>query len=219
MAATRKTTVANSMQGKTPENGLFVQAQEFNEAAAIIDNLTGNGTAQAVSATTLAVSSTAAVTGAATFASTVGVTGLLTASAGIKVSATVTQYTADVALTSANLLAMYATPVTVVAAPSSAYALDFVGAVLINDDATDYAGGGAITIRIGDTELVSASLASTFLTTNGDRVWNLQKLNAAGGYSMLVGTALKISNAAGAFTTGTGVCRLKITYNVIETGL
>lgn len=220
MAATRKTTPANSMQPKSPENGLFVQAQEFNEAAAIIDNLTGNGTAQAVTATTLAVSSTAAVTGAATFASTVGVTGLLTVSAGIKISATVTQFTADVAVSSANLLAMYTTPVDVVTAPGAGFALDFVGAVLICDDATDYANGGVITINYGSGgAAVSTNLAATFLTGNGDKVWNLQKLNAAGGYTMPVNTSLAITNATAPFITGTGVCRLKITYNVIETGL
>jgi hypothetical protein len=72
MAATRKTTPANSMQPKTPEQGLYVNAQEFNEAAAIIDNLTGNGTAQAVTATTLAAS------GAVTAASTFSVAGVST---------------------------------------------------------------------------------------------------------------------------------------------
>ena len=145
---------------------------------------------------------------------------MLTASAGIKVSATVTQYTADVALTSANLLAMNATPVDVVAAPGAGFALDFVGAVLICDDATDYANGGAITINYGSGgAAVSTSLASTFLTANADKVWNLQKLNAANGYTMPVNTSLAITNATAPFITGTGVCRLKITYNVITTGL
>lgn len=144
----------------------------------------------------------------------------LVAGAGIALSATVTQYTLDVALTSANLLGMYAAPVDVVTAPSSAYALDFVSAVLINDDATDYAAGGAITINYGSGgAAVSTTLAATFLTANGDKVWNLQKLNAAGGYTMPVGTSLAITNASGAFTTGTGTCRLKITYNKILTGL
>jgi len=36
---------------------------------------------------------------------------------------------------------------------------------------------------------------------------------------MPVNTALVITNASGAFTTGTGVCRLQITYTVHETGL
>lgn len=128
---------------------------------------------------------------------------------------------ARVSLTSANLQAMYTTPVTVVAAPgSTAYALDFLSAVLVYDStATAYTSGGVITINYSGGAACSSNLAATFLTGAGDKVYNMQKLNAAGGYTMPVNTALVITNASGAFATGTGVCTLYIKYRVITTGL
>lgn len=145
----------------------------------------------------------------------------VTASGGIsKGSVNITEFTTEVALTAANLIAMYTTPIVVVAAPTSDYALDFVGAVLIYDStATAFTSGGAITIGYAGAAAVSTTLAATFLTGAGDKVWNLQKLNGATGYSMPVGTALAITNATGVFATGTGVCRLQITYRVHTTGL
>ena len=115
---------------------------------------------------------------------------------------------------------MYATPVTVVAAPGAGYALAFKSAVLLYDStATAYTGGGVITINYGGGAAQSSNLAATFLTGAGDKVFNLEKLNGASGLTMPVNTALVITNASGAFATGTGVCRLQITYTVHETGL
>lgn len=133
----------------------------------------------------------------------------------------VVEKTIEVALTAANLIAMNATPVTVVAAPGAEYVLNFKRAVLIYDStATAFTGGGVITINYGSGgAAVSSNLAATFLTAAGDKVWNLEKLNAAGGATMPVNTALVITNASAPFATGTGVCRLQITYSVHETGL
>lgn len=140
---------------------------------------------------------------------------------GISLQSGVVEKTAKVTLTSANLQAMYATPVTVVAALGTAYAIDFVSAVLVYDStATAYTSGGVITINYGSGgAAVSSNLAATFLTGAGDKVYNMQKLNAAGGYTMPVNTALVITNASGAFATGTGTCTLYITYKVFTTGL
>ncbi len=133
----------------------------------------------------------------------------------------VVEKTIEVPLTSANLLAMNATPVTVVASPGTGYALNFHRAVLIYDStATAYANGGVITINYGSGGAAcSSNLASTFLTGAGDKVWNLEKLNGAGGFTMPVNTPLVITNASAPFITGTGVCRLQITYSVHATGL
>lgn len=133
----------------------------------------------------------------------------------------VVEKTIEVALTSANLIAMYTTPVTVVAAPGAGYALNFRNAVLIYDStATAYTSGGVITINYGSGGAVqSSNLAATFLTGAGDKVFNLERLNADGGLTMPVNTALVITNASGAFATGTGVCRLQITYTIHETSL
>lgn len=136
-------------------------------------------------------------------------------------TARVVEKTIEVLLTSANLLAMHATPVTVVASPGTGYALNFHRAVLIYDStATQYAGGGVITINYGSGGAAcSSNLAATFLTEAGDKVWNLEKLNGAGGFTMPVNTPLVITNASAPFITGTGVCRLQITYSVHATGL
>jgi hypothetical protein len=152
----------------------------------------------------------------------ISATGKVTATGGISTAtANVVEFTKEVSLSAANLIAMYTTPVELVAAPASGYALDFVSAVLIYDStATAFTSGGAITINYGSGgAAVSTTLAATFLTGAGDKVWNLQKLNAAGGYTMPVGTSLVITNATGVFATGTGVCRMQITYRVITTGL
>jgi hypothetical protein len=211
-----KVTKSNHLPG-TGDERFKVFSKQFNELVDYVNDTVG--TPGTLEADTISEETAAAgVTVDGVLIKDGGIT--LASGAGIALSPTVTQYTADVAISSANLLAMYATPVDVVTAPSSSYALDFVSAVLINDDATDYASGGTITINYGSGgAAVSTTLASTFLTANGDKVWNLQKLNAAGGYTMPVGTSLAITNASGAFTTGTGVCRLKITYNKILTGL
>lgn len=133
----------------------------------------------------------------------------------------VVEKTVEVALTAANLIAMYAAPVTVVAAPGTGYALNFKSAVLVYDStATAFTSGGVITINYGSGGAAcSSNLAATFLTGAGDKVWNLEKLNAAGGFTMPVNVSLVITNASGAFATGTGVCRLQITYTVHETSL
>lgn len=151
----------------------------------------------------------------------VDIEGVVLKDDSISLTSGVAELTKMVSLTSANLLAMNATPVTVVAAPGAGYALDFVSAVLIYDSTlTAYVNGGVITINYGSGgAAVSTNLAATFLTGAGDKVYNMQKLNAAGGYTMPVNTGLVITNAAAPFITGTGVCRLYITYKVYTTNL
>lgn len=155
-----------------------------------------------------------------TSAAGVTIDGVRLKDSGISTGTTkVVTRTTEVLLSAANLQAMYTTPVELVAAPGAGYVLAFERAVLIYDDGgTDYAGGGVITINYASGAAQSSNLAATFLTGNGDKVFNLEKLNAAGGLSMLVNTALVITNASGAFTTGVGVCRCYITYSIYETG-
>lgn len=131
---------------------------------------------------------------------------------------------AEVTITKANILAMSATPVVVVAALGVAYALQFLDACLIFDYATaQYGGGGDVTINYDGGAAVSVAVVKTnAFGAAGDKVWWFPALNAAGGYTMPVNTGLAITNATGAFTdpgTAAGVGRLKIHYRVIETGL
>ena len=132
---------------------------------------------------------------------------------------------AEVDITKADILAMNATPVSVVAAPGEGKVLEFISATLVYDyDTAQYGGGGDVTLAYdsgGATVSNTVVKANSFGAT-GDKVYSLNAVNAAGGYSMPVNTALVITNATGAFTdpgTAAGVGRLKIAYRVIDTGL
>lgn len=132
----------------------------------------------------------------------------------------------EVAITKANILAMNGTPVTVVASPGAGKVLQFLDACLIFDYAGNtYGGGGDVTINYEGGSAVSTTVAKgNAFGAAGDKVYWMPALNAAGGYSMYVNSALQITNATGAFTdpggpAATGVGRLKIHYRVITTGL
>lgn len=133
--------------------------------------------------------------------------------------------TAEVLITKANILAMYAAPVEVVATPGTGKVLEFVSATLIYDRNTaTYGGGGDVTINYSS---AGAAVSNTVVKTDcfgaaGDKVFYMGALNLAGGYTMPVNTGLSITNATGAFTdpgTAAGVARLKITYRVHTTDL
>lgn len=122
-------------------------------------------------------------------------------------------------LTSANLLGMYAAPVTVIAAPGAGKAIVVKSCTAIFDStATTYANGGVIYLSYNNTTPITNNVAATFLTA-GDKVYQLRPLNAAGGINTLVNTAVTITNDTAAFITGTGVARLLIEYETVTTGL
>lgn len=124
-----------------------------------------------------------------------------------------------VSLTSANLLGMNASPVTVIAAPGAGKAIRVKSCVAIFDStATTYANGGVIYLSYNNTTPITNNVAATFLTA-GDKVYQLNPLNAAGGINTLVNTALTITNDTAPFITGTGVARLLVEYDIVTTGL
>lgn len=114
---------------------------------------------------------------------------------------------AAVTLTKANILAMFAAPVTVVAAPGAGYALEFAEAVLINDfSGLAYGGGGAVSLAYGSS---GATLTETIAAANsfgasGDKVYRFGRLDPSGGISMPVNTPIVITNASAAFNDTTG---------------
>ena len=135
-----------------------------------------------------------------------------------------TIYTAEVDISAADIVAMYTTPVDVVAAPGAGKALEYVSHTLIYDyDTAAYTGGGTVNISFDGGAIQSNNIAAAnSFGASGDKVYRASSLNAAGGYSCLVNTALVITNATGVFVdpgTAAGVGRLKITYRVITTGL
>jgi hypothetical protein len=126
-----------------------------------------------------------------------------------------------VSLTSANLLGMNAAPVTVLAAPGAGKAIRIKSCVAIFDSTvTAYANGGVIYLSYNGaaTTPITNNLAASFLTA-GDKVYPMNALTAASGYSLWVNAAVLITNDTAPFITGTGVARLLIEYDVVTTGL
>jgi len=171
------------------------------------------------------------VTGLATVGETLGVTGVLTATAGISNISQVVEKTALVTIDSTKIVGTsagdigHADGAILVAAPGTGYAHEFVSAFFIYDHATaDFAGGGDdIVVQVGVTGTqVAVSGAITdanLLTASGDKMLRLgstatELAHADNGVISLQGTAL--TNNGG---TAAGVLRVHVTYRVHTTGL
>jgi hypothetical protein len=126
---------------------------------------------------------------------------------------------AEVSLSSANILALRATPITLVAAPGAGYLLEFCGAVLLLDaTATAYVESSAnLSIRYTGTSgaKVSDDIEATgFIDQTADTMTTARpKLDQIVAKSGCENQALVLHNlGAGEYTTGTGVMRVKIAY-------
>lgn len=140
-----------------------------------------------------------------------------------KLAETTIKY-AEVALTKANILAMYATPIEVIAAPGAGKVIEFLSAVVILDYATAaYTGGGGVSFKYAGAATVSQVIsAANSFGDSADKIAQCVGLDTANGIAMSANTALQITNASGAFTdpgTAAGVGRLKIAYRIHTTGL
>ena len=118
----------------------------------------------------------------------------------------------------------HASGVELVAAPTSAYALQFVRAVAIYDYATAaYTGGGndtSIRLGSGGAAITGIVTSANLLGAAGDKIVRFDPLSTAA-LPMSVGVAISI-NSTTAWTqpgTAAGVCRIYTTYRVITTGL
>jgi len=171
----------------------------------------------------LTVAGNTAITG------TLGITGLVTASAGISQgSSNVVEFTVLTTLTATEIVGTaagdigHASGATLVAAPSSDYALEFVSATLIYDRATASYGGGAddlvIAIGSGGAAFTSAITDANLLTAAGDKVLTIKSISTE--LPLTVGTAISLRGTA--YTnpgTAAGVLRVYTTYRKILTGL
>lgn len=130
---------------------------------------------------------------------------------------------AEVLITKANILAMNATPVVVVAALGTAFAIEFLDAVLVFDFLTaQYGGGGDVTIQQSGVDVSVPVVKTNAFGAAGDKVWSFPAATFANGRTIPVNAGLSITNATGAFTdpgTAAGTGRLKIHYRVIQTDL
>lgn len=153
----------------------------------------------------------------------------VTASGGIsKGTVDVTEFTVLTTLTATEIVGTAAGDIghtngaTLVAAPSSDYALEFVSATLIYDYATAAYGGGAddlvVAIGSGGAAFTSAITDANLLTAAGDKVLTIKSI--ATELPLTVGTAISLRGTA--YTnpgTAAGVLRVYTTYRIITTGL
>jgi hypothetical protein len=128
-----------------------------------------------------------------------------------------------VVLTNTQVLGMFATPVTLVAAQGAGTLIEPISAVLENvNGGTAYAAGGVIELALnnaGTLTAASTTIAATFLTS--PTVTQETLLTGALGSATATNTLnqpLVITNLTGAFTTGTGTLGVRLRYR-IHTGL
>lgn len=134
----------------------------------------------------------------------------------------------DVTITTAQVLALNATPITLVAAPGANKALIFEGAVVFYDFNTAAYGGIAVgedlSIKYtGSTGLeVSQVEATGFIDQASDQVRYAQPHRAASGNNSITPVAnapLVLHMLVGEVITGDGPLKLRVYYRVVPTTL
>ncbi len=138
-------------------------------------------------------------------------------------------YTTEVTLTAAEIVGTaagdigHANGATIVAAPASGFALEFLSAVIVYDYATAAYTGGAndLIIAQGSAGAAITGVVTTaqLLGAAGDKVVQLYPL-ATAAQALTVGTGISLRGTA--YTqpgTAAGVLRVQISYRVHTTGL
>lgn len=125
--------------------------------------------------------------------------------------------TVQVALSSAQILALNATPVTLVAAPGSGKVILVQGITLkMVTTATAYANGGALEFRYtdGSGAKVSADIAAAVVTAGaGTSYTSVSGVTTS--LTNVANAAIVIDNATAPFITGTGTAVVNVTYKVL----
>lgn len=129
---------------------------------------------------------------------------------------------AEVAITVAEMLALRATPKTLVAAPGAGYVLEFVNALFVFDYAaafTESADDIKIKFTDGSGATVSTTLDATgLLDATSDQIRTLKPITTD--LTPVANAALVLHNAGDGEWGGTGSpCRVKVAYRVHATGL
>jgi hypothetical protein len=124
-------------------------------------------------------------------------------------------------LTAAQVLAMYATPVQLIAAPGAGKSIQILGCLIrVTPTATQFASGGVVAPQYTNTNhgggtLITNTLAAA-VVNGASAVDTSLGLVAAGAANLTVpqNTGVFLSNATGAFTTGTGTVTVILQYAV-----
>lgn len=125
-----------------------------------------------------------------------------------------------VALTSANILAMFGAPVSVIAAPGAGKALIVDNFLFeMTRSATAYANGGVVTFQYHTTTSSvphAGSVAASVVTGGAGTVQTYLGPNVgANGLVIPSNEGIDITNATAAFITGTGTAKAFIKYRVV----
>lgn len=126
--------------------------------------------------------------------------------------------TAQVALTSAHILALNATPIELVAAPGAGKIISVEEIVLkMVRSATAYANGGALEFRYTNASgaKVTADIAAAVVTTGGAGTeYNIVR-GVVTSLTPVANAAIVADNATAAFITGTGTAVVTIKYRIV----
>lgn len=130
---------------------------------------------------------------------------------------------ATVKLTAANIIAMYATPVAVLAAVSGKMiVVDSIGFVMTRT-ATAFTGGGGTKVQYGDTEkgggtgVQDSDISSSTITGEEGKTYTLKLPTGQADKASadITGVGLYITNKTSTFAAGTGTAVLTIRYHLI----
>ena len=130
---------------------------------------------------------------------------------------------AEVEISSAEILALFTTPKTLVAAPGAGKLLEFISLLLAYDYGTVvYTIGTATNIQVKYTDASGAAVSTTQAVTGmldqaTDQLRALDKLEAS--VTPVVNAALVLTLAVANVTAGDGVIHAKVAYRVHATGL
>lgn len=130
----------------------------------------------------------------------------------------------QVALSSANILGMYATPVQMIATPGSGFMIVIVNASMETlPSGTAYLLGGPVTLQYGNTNhgggdsATGGTLAAADILGATSTLYTFPLPATSSAYVIATDSnkGIFISNSVAAFTTGTGTAKINITYYVI----
>lgn len=123
-------------------------------------------------------------------------------------------------VTSANILAMNATPVNLVAAPPAGFSIIGVNVVMVmTRTATAYANGGVVSLVYtgGAVSPHSGSMPAAVVTGGaGVAINGMGGVSAANGIVVPTAVGVDITNATAAFITGTGTLKVLFDYRVMR---
>lgn len=127
-------------------------------------------------------------------------------------------HTVQVSLSSANILALNATPITLVAAPGAGKIVEVVSITLkMVRTGTAYANGGALEFRYTNASgaKVTADIAAAVVTTGGAGTEYSNVKGVVTALTPVANALISVNNATAAFITGTGTAVVTVVYRIL----